>query len=51
MEKFMVMSLQLAIKINMGNEKINPERFKAINCKVFEVGYKKGKDFKSNSFD
>jgi len=30
---------------------ISPKKFKGINLKVFEAGYKKGKDFKSNSFD
>jgi len=35
----------------MSIEKISPKRFKNKNSKVFEADYKKGKDFKSNSFD
>jgi len=30
---------------------ISPKRFKDINLRIFEAGYKKGKDFKGNSFD
>ena len=32
-------------------DRISPKKFKDINLKVFEAGYKRGKDFKGNDFD